>query len=136
MLYTSYFGGLKRLPQNTTPISIAAKTPDWFIDKMGGHTYHPLAPKFDLLKGYKSGDIKEAEYVPRYNGQLFMLIPQQVLQDLESYLPIQVMNGSIDKLVNAHIALLCYEKPGDFCHRNLVAKWFNDNGIKCEEWLK
>ena len=32
------------------------------------------------------------------------------------------------------IALICYEKPTDFCHRHLVADWFNKNGILCEEW--
>ena len=25
------------------------------------------------------------------------------------------------------IALVCYEKPSDFCHRHLVAKWINEN---------
>ena len=24
------------------------------------------------------------------------------------------------------IALVCYEKPGDFCHRHLVADWLNE----------
>lgn len=32
------------------------------------------------------------------------------------------------------IALICYEKPSDFCHRHLVAGWLNQNGFKCEEW--
>ncbi|MCM1500678.1 MAG: hypothetical protein NC124_19625, partial [Clostridium sp.] len=32
------------------------------------------------------------------------------------------------------IALICYGKPSDFCHRHLVAEWLNQNGFKCEEW--
>ena len=32
------------------------------------------------------------------------------------------------------IILLCYEKPGDFCHRHLVSDWFNQNGIFCQEF--
>lgn len=32
------------------------------------------------------------------------------------------------------IALICYEKPSDFCHRHLVSEWLNQNGFKCEEW--
>lgn len=32
------------------------------------------------------------------------------------------------------IALICYEKPADFCHRHLVAEWLSQNGFKCEEW--
>ena len=30
---------------------------------------------------------------------------------------------------NFDIVLLCYEKPDEFCHRHLVAEWFNRNGI-------
>lgn len=30
--------------------------------------------------------------------------------------------------------LLCWEKPGSFCHRRIVAKWLEDNlSIKIEE---
>ena len=32
------------------------------------------------------------------------------------------------------IALVCYEKPGDFCHRHLVADWLNEAGYQCEEY--
>ena len=34
---------------------------------------------------------------------------------------------------NKSIALICYEKPEDFCHRHLVAKWFSENGVNCKE---
>ena len=30
-------------------------------------------------------------------------------------------------------ALICYERPSDFCHRHLVAEWFCKNGYRCEE---
>ena len=29
--------------------------------------------------------------------------------------------------------LLCYEKPGDFCHRHLLAHWMNEHSIPCIE---
>ena len=32
------------------------------------------------------------------------------------------------------VALICYEKPSDFCHRHLVADWLTKNNINCEEW--
>lgn len=32
------------------------------------------------------------------------------------------------------IALVCYEKLADFCHRHLVAEWLQENGFECEEW--
>ena len=33
-----------------------------------------------------------------------------------------------------NICLICYEKPTDFCHRHLVAKWLSENGYPCEEY--
>jgi uncharacterized protein (DUF488 family) len=30
--------------------------------------------------------------------------------------------------------LLCYENADSFCHRQLVAKWLNDNGYFIEEY--
>ena len=35
----------------------------------------------------------------------------------------QEILGEILNLSEGDIALVCYEKPGDFCHRHLVASW-------------
>jgi hypothetical protein len=32
------------------------------------------------------------------------------------------------------IALVCYEKPTDFCHRHLVATWLRHHGYECKEF--
>ena len=33
------------------------------------------------------------------------------------------------------VALCCYEKPGDFCHRHILAKWITENtGIEITEF--
>lgn len=34
----------------------------------------------------------------------------------------------------ADIALICYEKPNEFCHRHLVAEWLKEHGLQCKEW--
>ena len=34
------------------------------------------------------------------------------------------------------IALVCYEKTGDFCHRHLVAEWLRAADIPVEEWME
>lgn len=39
-----------------------------------------------------------------------------------------------DRSLIPDIALICYEKPSDFCHRHLVANWLNKNGFECREW--
>lgn len=36
---------------------------------------------------------------------------------------------------NINIALVCYEKPSDFCHRQLVSDWLNEIPVvTCKEW--
>lgn len=34
---------------------------------------------------------------------------------------------------DCHIALVCYEKSGDFCHRHIVADWLNQAGYDVKE---
>lgn len=64
--------------------------------------------------------------IVRVNNDLQLLIPYDIrckMQHNVAYSP------------DWHIALICYEKPSDFCHRHLVADWLNKNGIPCEEWV-
>lgn len=35
------------------------------------------------------------------------------------------MQESVWTSKEVHVALLCYEKPKDFCHRHLFAAWLN-----------
>ncbi|EDW8799046.1 TPA: hypothetical protein G8N45_002632 [Salmonella enterica] len=36
---------------------------------------------------------------------------------------------------NVEPVLMCWEKPGEFCHRQLVARWFRrELGISVEEY--
>jgi uncharacterized protein YeaO (DUF488 family) len=52
--------------------------------------------------------------------------------------PIKVYEELIDTLNNSdkhHLALLCYEKPRDPCHRRIVAEWLEKgNGISVPEF--
>ena len=42
---------------------------------------------------------------------------------------IEMLSGGKDD------ALCCYEKPGDFCHRHILAKWITENtGIEITEF--
>ena len=43
------------------------------------------------------------------------------------------MNSPVWNNENFHIALICYEKPSEFCHRHLVADWLKEYGIEVEE---
>lgn len=118
MIYTSYFANIKKLPQNIVPISICGKAPDWYK----GLQYKKLAPKYEFFMKWKETHDNDY-YIREFNKQVLdNLNPHEVLKEL------QALVGQ-----NTDIALICYEKPDDFCHRHLVAKWFTKNGIPCKE---
>ena len=105
-IYTSYFGNGKNFPNELTPISIARYSPKGISYK----TCSGLTPSAELLKGYKDKSISEEEYTKQFNRQLSNL-------DANAY----------GKGLRGHV-LVCYEKVGDFCHRNLVAAWLKRAG--------
>lgn len=122
MIYTSYFAKIKELQKNNIiPISICGKPPDWYK----GLQYKKLAPKYDFFMKWKENHDNNY-YIKCFNEQVLdKLNIRDVIYDLVGVLDI---NEDVD------IALICYEKPSDFCHRHLVSDWFNRNGIKCREW--
>ena len=107
-------------------ISIARSTPPW-----AGQIqyYRPLWPTAKLLRWTKTLQrldqweaYHEAEYVEAYHATLARLGPQTVWDDLYT-------------LVAPHEPiLLCWESPGAFCHRRLVAEWLQQHlGVEVPE---
>ena len=120
MIYTTYFAQLRNLPPDIVPISICGKVPDWYK----GIQYKKLAPKYGFFMKWKQ-DHDNDYYIEHFQ--------EEVLDQLDiSDVLINLYSLSDDK----NIALVCYEKPTDFCHRHLVAKWFKENRVECEEWTK
>ena len=94
-------------------VSIAAYAPNWY----GGREYKKLAPKYELLKKYKEdGDKKH--YTEKYLKEVLdALDPTEIYEEL-----------------GEDAVLLCWEKPGEFCHRRIIAAWFKMKlGIEVEE---
>ena len=133
MIYTSYFAKLKSLPENIIPISICSKAPDWYK----GLQYKKLAPKYEFFIEWKKNHDNDY-YIEHYQKEVLDTLNfMKVTIELQIKIPEEIrekMTASVSKDPNYHIALVCYEKPQDFCHRHLVAKWFEENGIKVEEW--
>lgn len=117
-IYTSYFANLKKLPKDIVPISICGRAPDWYT----GIQYKVLAPKFGFFQQWKLGHDTQYYKDHFYSEVLDKLNVGEVIKSL--------FNMSEGK----DVALTCYEKPTDFCHRHLVAEWLNDNGYDCEEF--
>ena len=133
MIYTSYFAKLKSLPSNVIPISICGKAPVWYT----GIQYRKLAPKYDFFMKWKETHDNDY-YIEHFQKEVLdSLEIIRVLHELHCLLPEEVkiqIQSSVWSNTDWHIALICYEKPSDFCHRHLVADWLNKHGIKVEEF--
>lgn len=113
IMKTSYFSSYK----GNNGVSIALFPPKGY----NGRECKLLAPSRELLDWWrftgKTGREKEEGYKRGYWELIKYLDPKAIFE-------------SLDK----DAVLLCYEKPGDFCHRRLVAKWLETKiGIKIPE---
>jgi len=122
-MYTGYFAKLKSYEEaGLVPVSIALKTPDWYH----GAQYKKLAPKWSFFSEWKNGSHKGDNdyYMQHFKTEVLdNLDPEQVVKELEGFTGV-----SRDRII-----LICYEKPGDFCHRHLVSMWLTVNHINCFE---
>lgn len=138
MIYTSYFANIRNLPEGFFPISICGKAPEGYK----GAQYKKVAPKWSFFSEWKKNHDNDY-YIKCFKEQVLSdLDAGEVVHELTKLLPedLQMLNYITNCPIwgNPHvnIVLVCYEKPEDFCHRHLVAEWFNQNGIRCAEWVK
>ncbi|MCD1124824.1 DUF488 domain-containing protein [Jinshanibacter sp. LJY008] len=84
----------------------------------GFRMFQPLAP------GSWFNSVSEKRYIELYKTEILgVLNPQQTWEHLHT------LAGGAEPF------LLCWEKPGEFCHRRLIAEWFEENlGHKVEEY--
>lgn len=115
-LYTSYFANAKALAKaNVMVIGIALYPPRWY----NGPSLKQVAPTYSILKMTSSDE----EYTRRYKAEIL------------AHLNIQDFLNQVMKLSNGRdVALCCYEKPGEFCHRQLLAEHLRNNGVQIEEF--
>jgi uncharacterized protein (DUF488 family) len=108
-MFTSYFGYAGSL-ENT--VSIARGNPKAYR----GKSYKLVAPTWAMIR-----NMKEAEYRKAYAEILSGLSPERVYDDIVT-------------LAGREAILLCWEKPGVFCHRRLLAEWLEERlGIEIRE---
>lgn len=117
-IYTSYFANVKALEKaGVVPIGIALYPPRWFR----GISLKEVAPSYSIFKHTKSRE----EYISRYTSEI--LARTNVSEFIERIR--QISNGR-------DVALLCFEKPGDFCHRRLLADYIKEQtGVDVEEYV-
>lgn len=116
-IFTSFFGRTAQLQRSgIVPIGIALWLPRWY----SGKSMKSVAPTAYMVKG----DITQERYVELYNREILgRLRVEDVVREIET------LSEGRDA------ALLCYEKPCDFCHRHLLADWLTrESGLVVEEF--
>jgi len=104
-VWTSCFSRVRLLPKpdlftaGIEPVAISRGIPRWFK----GRREWRLAPAREKLW------IPDAEFVTYYDDLLAALDPRQLWEELTAGGP---------------VCLLCWEQPGEPCHRRDVAVWF------------
>lgn len=108
IIYTSYFGNSRKLAAaNIKPICVAVGKPKFFF----GPQMLDVAPTRYMIGSACS----QVEYIRLYKGILSRLNAFEVVEQIKS-----LSEGK-------DVALCCYEKPSDFCHRHMLAEWITQN---------
>jgi len=116
-IYTSYFGNSRKLKEaGIKIICVAIGKPRFFS---GVPQMLNVCPTRYMISGACSHD----EYLKLYDNILANQDANKVIEQIKS-----LSNGQ-------DVALCCYEKPGDFCHRHILAKWLTEKtGIEITEF--
>jgi hypothetical protein len=87
---------------------------DW-----AGARFPALEPPRKLFFARKADHINDEEYEKGYREEvLSRLDPKNIYEQLQ---------GQV---------LLCWENPGEFCHRRIIAKWIKENlDVDVPEWI-
>lgn len=107
---TSYFYKSKSKKDTNHFVSIARGRP-WYYPNIR-HELKSLAPTLNLLKEFKMGLVTEKEYVEQFNAMLANLNVNDVINELHQ------KTGGDEPVIMCHCA------TKHFCHRHLVAEWF------------
>ena len=122
MIYTSYYGNHRNFPKNSLYIQISTSSPDRFIPSF---FIKAVFPDWNtMVKPYKEGLINEAEYTKRYRKKLDSN-KGEILKTMKAF--------DSSRFKERATIMLCYCKKGNFCHRNILREWLNENGIDCKE---
>jgi uncharacterized protein YeaO (DUF488 family) len=96
-------------------VGISRTTPKGFVVQ---ERLSLLVPSKELLADWKAGALDEAQYTARYRTELQSKFPK-----------IRYWLDAVDPAED--VTLLCWERAGEFCHRNLVLKLVERHRPEC-----
>lgn len=113
MIYTGYYAKTnKYIDAGLITIAVSGSVPPFYK----GLTVKEFAPRYGVFQQWKQGLIDDMQYTELYKDYLNTLNANRVRKYFES-------------LKGTDVVLLCYEKPGQFCHRHILADWL-ENDLK------
>lgn len=127
MFYTSYYGNQHFDQDKVFFVQVSNSAPAGFPVN---YILKEVIPSWkDIVEPYKKGLLSETDYTIRYKKML----------DSQEF-TIRIMLEDIKEKATAlglqDIILLCYEKPGRFCHRHILAEWIKEKaGEEVEEYV-
>lgn len=121
-LQTSYFAMAHKVP---CPVSISLYPPMWY----DGARYSALAPSTGIFRDRKCGVLSDEGFESRYVLEVLgrWADADALILDLERHL---LLSGVKE---HSEVTLLCFEKPGQLCHRRFLAKWLESQGLSVPE---
>ena len=111
MIYTGYYSKVKEYEDaGYRTVSISITKPDGVC--LTGKIPE-LCPSLKLFQRYRYGDVTEKEYTREYLEQLDKIGIREILMMIHTF--------------GENVVLLCWEAPGRFCHRHILADYINKN---------
>lgn len=119
-IYSSYFGNANKLKKAGVVLVGIARFAPRFVSEV--KLCKKLAPTPAMLAGYKDGTMTPDKFSDLYDEILGGLHAQETYDEI-----LALGEGK-------SVAILCYEKPPDTCHRHSVTHWFKESGIEVLEY--
>lgn len=154
-MLTSYFGKLRKIPEDINKISICRNPPTWFKGKILYQTAMPVSQYDNRYKIISNDNYRTSKGMvvvisdePLNKYSLKLLAPMsKSFNDYKAdndfdkfakrYKEEVLWRLDANKVVEAigeNSCLLCFEVDDSECHRSIVKEWLNKKGVKCEEF--
>ena len=123
-----YYGGMRENGY-ACPVAISRSMPKGLEGKIPQMT--ALSPSWETLNAYRDGKISIDEYVARFSSELASH-GKRPLGEYEA--EAELRRVFLERLGDIagegrEVSLMCWEKPGDFCHRHIVSDWLGGKGL-------
>lgn len=126
MIWTSYYNKIKGFDKSKFYlVQISTSAPD-FAKSLLDFSIKQLYPGFELVNKIKSGEIDQEQYTREYLSKL----SEELVVRLDS------LETLLLERDNKELVLFCWESPEKFCHRHILADYFNSHalGTKMKEY--